>query len=244
MTNRNTPRYTAHYPLSQLFVRFFTGFVSGSSGALVLGIIMLTTWELIGTVMSPPQEAIDGSVVVAVLNPITVILVGISIFLATMLSNIVYTILISIVDEKYEQKRVGTAYVFIGGLILAMIMIPLYIYLSVAMGVDGIGICGVLHAILFSIYTILALEIVNQDKYIIVSLLGSLMGISIFTLFSVSIFRNAGENMTVLILTLLPLLLGCMSLANTMIEGLYGWFYRTYGTDAFSQLNNDEQDNL
>ena len=136
-----------------------------------------------------------------------------------MLSNVVYTMLIGIVDEKYEHKKVGTAYVFIGGLILAAMMIPLYIYLSTSMGVEGVGICGLLHALLLSIYTTMVLEIVNRNEYIVVSLLGILMGIILFALLTVYIFHNANENTTVTILMMLPLLMACMSTANTVIEG-------------------------
>lgn len=236
MTN-DTPRYINHYPLSQLVVRFFVGFLSGFTGTVVLGILMLATWSVIGDYISGENVAKDINGIDLndkTLNPIFVIVVGIAIFLTTMVSNIVYNILIPLVDDKYEQKKLALSNIFIGGLVLAGMMIPIYTIGSASFYELGVGISGIMHATLFSIYTILIMEIVNKNNYLIVSTLGVLLGVILFVAISMILFTGSDSNSTILILLTLPILMGCMSLANTMSEGIYGWFYKTYGTDTLS----------
>lgn len=228
------PRFIDHYPLSQVFVRLLVGGISGIFGALFLGVAMFLTWNILEKILYQ-QIDIDGSVITASLDPIVVIIIGLFLFLATMVSNMIYTLFISVVDEKFSERKTGISFVFVGGLILFIFMIPLYIYLSFfALGTKGMALSGMLQVVLFNVYTILTLEIINRNKYLIVSLIGMMMGIVIFTGI-ISIIFSAGGNLAITILLFQPILMICTAICNSVAEGVYGWYYRTYGSDGLSQ---------
>lgn len=228
------PRFIDHYPLSQVFVRLLVGGISGIFGALFLGVAMFLTWNILQKILYQ-QIDIDGSVITASLDPIVVIIIGLFLFLATMVSNMIYTLFISVVDEKFSERKTGISFVFVGGLILFIFMIPLYIYLSFfALGTKGMALSGMIQVVLFNVYTILTLEIINRNKYLIVSLIGMMMGIVLFTGI-ISIIFSAGGNLAITILLVQPILMICTSITNSIVEGVYGWYYRTYGSDGLSQ---------
>lgn len=228
------PRFIDQYPLSQVFVRLLVGGISGIFGALFLGVAMFLTWNILQKILYQ-QIDIDGSVITASLDPIVVIIIGLFLFLATMVSNIIYTLFISVVDEKFSERKTGISFVFVGGLILFIFMIPLYIYLSFfALGTQGMALSGMIQVVLFNVYTILALEIINHNKYLIVSLIGMMLGIVLFAGI-ISIIFSAGGNLAITILLVQPVLMICTSISNSVSEGVYGWYYRTYGSDGLSQ---------
>lgn len=244
MENQN-PRFIDHYPLSQVFVRFLVGGISGIFGSLFLGIAMFLTWNILKPLLYS-QIDIDGSVITTQLDPIVVIIIGLFLFLATMVSNMIYTLFISVVDDKFEERKMGMSFVFIGGLILFLFMIPLYIYLSFfALETQGMAISGLLQVILFNIYTVMALEIVNRNKYLIVSLIGLMIGIIFFT-GVISIIFSAGGQLAITILLIQPILMASTAITNSIAEGVYGWYYKTYGSDGLSQYQEtyEHEENL
>lgn len=229
------PRFIDHYPLSQVFVRLLVGGISGIFGSLFLGVAMFLTWNILQKILYQ-QIDVDGSVITSSLDPIVVIIIGLFLFLATMVSNMIYTLFISVVDEKFSERKTGISFVFVGGLILFIFMIPLYIYLSFFAGLEskGMALSGILQVVLFNVYTILTLEVINRNKYLIVSLIGMMMGLVLFTGI-ISIIFSAGGNLAVTILLVQPVLMICTSISNSVVEGVYGWYYRTYGSDGLSQ---------
>ena len=97
------------------------------------------------------------------------------------------------------------------------------------------ALAGLLQVLLFNLYTILTLEIVNRNPYIIVSLIGALLGVVLFTAIITILFTSAGDNLAITIILVQPIMMACMAITNSVAEGVYGWYYRTYGSDSLSQ---------
>lgn len=223
-------------PVATTFFRFMTGFGSGFAGTIVLGLIVFLTWSIVGDVLSPNvvqetafgiQVKRDGA------HPLFLYAVILAIFLATLAANIALAFVSSIIEEKYKSRSTAITQIFAGSLLLLFFFLPVYFIGNIFYGPNGIAFAGLFHSICLAIFTFLVMEVIAGTRYILVTLYGIILGMTLFFFFGII---SSGHTVIMLFLAL-PLLSGFLGAGNGIAEGVYNWFFYTYGND-FLNLEN------
>jgi hypothetical protein len=219
--------------LPNVFVNTLVGLSSGLLGTMVLGLILLLTWSIVGEVLVPTSSQTTtefGEVLSYKQNthPLFLSVVIWGVFMATMAANILHTLLITSIEERYTARATCITQVAVGNVVILLLIIPVYIMVSSQYGANGVAIAALIHSTLSAIFSALVLEIVNLKKYILVSMYGVMAGLILFFL-SFILFGN--NSPTIMAFVVLPLLLGMMSLGKGITQLIYFWFADTYGND-------------
>ena len=222
-------------PLSQIILRFFTGFGAGIAGSVVLMLILFAGWSVVGTALSTAAQSTNEFGVLVggeATHPLFVYFVLLATFLGVLAANVAYTFLFTLVDERYKHRSTTITHTFFGNLILMILMLPAYLVASSKSGVEGVQTTVTLHIMLSGIFTFLILEALHWTKRGLVSMYALIISLALFSLTS-AIFAT---NTTSAILLAMPFLFGFIGMANSLADATYGWIYRTYGSDV---LNTD-----
>lgn len=234
------PKLIEEVDLSTVFLRFFSGFGAGMAGTIVLGIILLLTWEIVGDVLAPTANQMIEQIGTGIIlkkqsHPLFLSIVILAVFLATLVSNLSYTLVSSVTEEKYQNRTTNLTQAFLGNLVILLVFVPVYLLSSNLYGSFGVGITGMAHVCLASIFCFLAMEILSQTRYLLLSLYGVVTGLAIF---AVAMNIIGSSSPTILTLTALPFLLGCIGAGSAIAQMFYGWVQKTYGTDM---LDSDKR---
>ncbi len=224
--------------ISSLFSRFIVGFGAGFVGMIVLGIILFSTWKIIGDVLIPPEGAPDqlGVKVNEVqTHPLFLIIITLAIFLSTLAANLTYAFLSTVVQEEFSRRSTSLTHVFFGNLTLLIFFLPLYFSTNVVFGAQGIAISSILHIVISVFFTLSVIQSIHQSKYLMVNLYGNLFGIILFT-FLVTVFSDI-DTITLFFISF-PFFIGSMAFGNRVIELVYAWIYKNYGTDFLNVDTN------
>ena len=217
--------------LAQILLRFFAGFGAGFAGAIVLGIVILLSWSIVGGTLAPPDTAFNEFGVridQMPTHPLFLHVVTLAVFLGAIVANVGYVFLSTALEKRYDHRATVITHTFFGNLILLVLILPVYMIMSRSFGSSGIGLAGIIHVMLATLFTFFVLEIINQSKYLLVNVYGAIIGLVFFFFFAIWL---AGNNPTVLAFLTLPLLVGFIALGNGIAESLYNWIYRIYGSD-------------
>ena len=227
---KNTYEYNLTVP--SLFSRFIVGFASGFVGMIVLAILFFSTWNIVGSTLSPispdteQQLGIQASETQT--HPLFLEIILLAIFLSTMAANITYTFLSTIVYEEFTRKSTALTQVFFGNLVFLILLLPVYFSMNSHFGIQGIVISAVMHVVITSLFTFFVLQALHQSKYLVVNLYGNLFGLLLFA-FLVTFFYDMDKIAAIFLA--FPCFFGIMALGNRIVELLYAWFYRSYGVD-------------
>ena len=220
--------------LSTVFMRFFSGFGAGMVGTIVLGIILLLTWGIVGQVLAPTANQLveqigTGIVLKKESHPLFLSIVILAVFLATLISNLSYTLVSSAIEEHYDNRTTNLTQAFLGNLVILIALIPVYLISSNLYGSLGVAITAMTHICLASIFCFLAMELISRTRYLLLSLYGVITGVSLF-----AILMNlvGSSSPTVLSLMALPLLLGCIGAGSGFSQMFYFWIQTNYSTDV------------
>ena len=244
--------------LSTVFLRFFSGFGAGMVGTIVLGIILFLTWGIVGDALSSTanqvvSEGIPGLELKEKSHPLFLSVVILAVFLATLISNLSNSLISSVTEEKYQNRTTNLTQAFVGNLVILILFIPIYLISSGIYGPLGVKITGMAHICLASVFCYLAMEILSETKYLLLSLYGVITGIAIFAIM-MNIIGSSSANL--LSLAALPLLIGSIGAGSGISQMFYHWIQRTYGADVlesgkrfgddygtdvdYSQVNDDD----
>ncbi len=226
--------------LSTVFLRFFSGFGAGMIGTIVLGIILFLTWGIVGDALAPTanqtvEDISTGIVLKKESHPLFLSIVILAVFLATLIANLSNTLVSSATEERYQNRTTNVTQVFLGNLVILPIFIFVYLVSSALYGPIGIGVTAMAHICLVTIFSYLAMEILSQTKYLLLSLYGVIVGLALFGIVANFI---ASLNPTTLTLTALPLLLGFIGSGSAIAQMFYSWTQRAFGTDV---LDSDKR---
>jgi hypothetical protein len=219
--------------LPNVFVNTLVGLASGLLGTMVLGLILLLTWSIVGEVLVPTDQQTTtefGEILSHQQNthPLFLSVVIWAVFMATLAANILQTLLITSIEERYTARATCITQVAVGNVMMLILTIPIYIMVSSQYGATGVAVGAFIHTTMSVIFSTLTLEIITLKKYILVSLYGLMLGLVMFFI-CFSIFGN--NNPTIMAFVALPLLLGTMSFGLGITQLIYFWFADTYGND-------------
>ncbi len=215
--------------LSAIFFRFFAGIWAGTSGAIIMGIVLFLTWSIVGDTLLPNHEVIsefDRINQDNTTHPMFLAIVLMSVFLSSLVSNLVFCLINSVLSERYPYRSTMLTQAFLGNIAILVLFIPVYLIVSGEHGPVGVGVVAIAHAVLAGLFTFFTSEILSTSEYIFISLYGAVLGL-VFLLFAGSLLVEV--NPTVLSFLALPMLLGFLNAGNAIVEIFYFWFKKVYG---------------
>ncbi len=217
--------------ISSIFSRFLIGFASGFIGSIILGIVLFLSWSIVGETLSPNDmiQTDFGINIGPQTHPLFLSIITLAVFLATLVGNLAYVLLSTIIEEKYTQRSTVLTHVFFGNLVILLLALPVYMISSRAFGAPGIALSGVLHLIVSTFLSFFVLEILHSSKYLLVNTYGILLGVLLF--FFLGGLLAGQSSGTLAIILAPPILLGMMALGNRAAEVFYAWLYENYGRD-------------
>ncbi len=230
------------FPISIIFFRFIAGFFSGVIGTVILGLILFLTWSIVGDTLNQPTD-LNPTIGIQLdrppAHPLFVYIVVFGVFIASLLSNISYTIGMNMLEEKYENRATSITQVFLSSVIILIIFLPAYIFANASFQVPGVAFAAILHTGFCAIFTYIVLETLTQTKYLLVRIYGIILGIAMFfVLESILLDTKA----TIAIFLSLPFLHGLLGMGNGISEGVYHWFFKTYANDFLHSERRFGQD--
>jgi MFS family permease len=220
-------------PLSQIILRFLTGFGAGLSGSIVLMLILFAGWSMVGDALSSTAETTNEfGILVGNSNthPLFVYFILLSTFLGVLASTATYTFLMTLVEDRFVLRTTTLSHVFFGNLVLMIVLLPAYIMASSKTGVAGVTDMVLAHILISGIFTFLVLEILHWSKYFLVNIYALIAGLSFYFFTSTSLSNNT----TSLVLLSMPFLFGFLAMSNSLVTALYQWFFHTYGSDVLN----------
>jgi MFS family permease len=214
-----------------IFSRFLIGFGSGFIGTIVLGIVLFLSWSIVGETLSPSDVVKNefGISIQTEAHPLFISIITLAVFLATLVANISYVLLSTMIDEKYSRRATSLTQVFFGNLVILLLMLPAYTFANELFGQMGGAIAGILHLVLGTFFSFFALEALHQSKYLIVNVYGMILGMILFFLIGGALTNS--QSTASAFLLMFPVLLGAMALGNRIAEVFYLWLYQNYGKD-------------
>ena len=141
---------------------FFTGFGAGIVGAIVFGAVILLSWSIVGSSLSPSAIATANEFGVSnsIEKPHDLFLffVMLAMFLSILATSIAYVALSSVADEVYNKRATVLTHAFFANLIFLVLTIPLYLGFS-GLRVEGLMMAAMIHIGLSAIFTFLVQEL-------------------------------------------------------------------------------------
>ncbi len=224
-----------HFPISLIFFRFLTGFGAGLTGTVIWGLILLFSWSIVGDILSPAEgqhtemTGIGLQVQKENTHSLFLYIVIFAVFMATTVANLTYLFISSALEEKYSARFTGVTHVFFAALLFVFLLLPGYLVGNSLWGPVGIAVAALLHILLTGIFTFFTQEIITETKHLLVNLYGALLALAMFFFVGYILAKTTPAVASFLAL---PFLLGMFGAGNGIAEGVYHWFYQTYGNDV------------
>ncbi len=209
------------------------GVAAGVVGTLVLGFIMLATWGIVGP--SFGAETVINEFGIAseerAVHPMFLWFAVLAMFLSGLGANLLFVILLTVTEAKYEHRATAITHVFSGMIFFLVLALPVYLLASGMFGPEGIAVAALLHAVCMTLLTGLLLEILHGRHHLMVSAYGFTLGLMLFGVGYFVLARVTDVAPAALVLGLYPLLLGLLHGGNAAAEGMYHALYEAYGSD-------------
>jgi len=210
--------------LFTVFAKTFLGLCGGMFGSLILLLIFLAASSVLQPVLSP-ADATNETV-----NPIFIVILMAMIFATSLISSILTPWLLSY-TERLRYPRIVTAIyqIFIMNLIVFAFTAPIYLTTSTT-SLEFTAYAAGLQVVMVSLAASLIMEILNDDRYPLLAVYTTVLGILVATatnLFLFQIFKSA----TVLLFTALPITWGAIGFFQAALAMVYYWYYLNWGND-------------
>lgn len=165
------------------------------------------------------------------ITPLFVFVFMALVFLASLGANVLGCLFMGLADrEKYVRLTSAVFQIFVVNLLIFVILAPLYILFTNVNANVVIFLAG-LQVVLSAQASFLVLEIVSDTTYALVGVYTAVLSSLTGTLLTLLIFQLTNKNVTLLLLTSLPLIWGVLGLFSGLFGFLYHALYELYGVD-------------
>ncbi|PIQ77588.1 hypothetical protein COV82_03740 [Candidatus Peregrinibacteria bacterium CG11_big_fil_rev_8_21_14_0_20_46_8] len=216
----------------QLVLNTFAGLGGGVAGTIVLFLVFLGASTALKPVAEPGVASGIDSVAQ---NPLFIFIVIATVFLASLISNIVGSLLFSFVrHDKYNRSATIMYQIFFINLCIFALLTPIYLVLDAQHLITLVGATALLHVAVSAFASLIILEIVGNTKYSLVGVYNVVFGLLIALTLITFFFQFTRGTQTILLFITLPAIWTAMGAMNVIGDMLYRWFYSVWGTDVLS----------
>ena len=217
-----------------LFLKTFAGLGGGIVGTLILLVIFLA-----GASVIQPTLASTGD---QTIHPLFIFVFIAMIFLSSLGSNLVGSILFSFVQHNKYSRTTSVSYqIFIMNIVMLAITAPIYL-LVFGLGLQLTAFVAGMHIILSALTSIMIMEIVGNLRYALVGVYGAILSIIFSTGVIFIFYQFTGQNLVVLMFITLPVIWMFTGFISTIVDMFYSWIYSLYGTDFLASTTDFGKD--
>lgn len=213
-----------------LVLKTFAGFGAGLAGTLILLAIFLLGASIL-------QPAFTGGVE-GEIHPLFIFVFMAMVFLTSLGSNIVGPVLFSFVQQnKYSRPTTAIYQIFIVNIVILAMMAPIYL-LVFSLGLDLTAFLAGIHVMVAALASMMALEIIGNLRYALLGVYGMVFSILFATGIIFAFYQFTDRNLVILLFVTLPVLWTFIGFIGTIVEMLYSWLYRLYGSDFLASTTS------
>ena len=217
-----------------LFLKTFAGLGGGIVGTLILLVIFL-----MGASIIQPTLASTGD---QTIHPLFIFVFIAMIFLSSLGSNLVGSILFSFVQHNKYSRTTSVSYqIFIMNIVMLAVTAPIYL-LVFGLGLQLTAFVAGMHIILSALTSIMIMEIVGNLRYALVGVYGAILSIIFSTGVIFMFYQFTGQNLVILMFITLPVIWMSTGFISTIVDMFYAWIYSLYGTDFLASTTDFGKD--
>ncbi|MCC7432086.1 hypothetical protein IT412_01025 [Candidatus Peregrinibacteria bacterium] len=210
--------------LFTLFAKTFLGLCGGMFGSLILLLIFLASSSILQPVLSPADAGADQ------VNPIFIVILMAMIFVTSLISSMLSPLLLSYTERLRYPKIITALYqIFIMNLVVFFFTAPIYLTTSTT-SLEFTAYAAGLQIVLVAMASSLFMEIINDQRYPLLGVYTSLLGILVATATNVFIFQIL-KSTTVLLFAALPITWASIGFFQATLAMIYYWYYINWGND-------------
>lgn len=209
-----------------LVLKTFSGLGGGIAGMVVLLLIFLGASTILEPVFNPLSGGGEGK------NPLFIFVVMAMVFLASLTSNLLGSLLFTFVEhERYSRRQTALYQIFFVNMVIFVIMAPIFILLDSRELLDLVGVLAAFQVLLSALASVMILEIVGNIRYAVIGVYGVIFSMLISTSIVVVLYEFSGRNTTMVLFSALPIMWAALGFVTVIVEMFYQWLYTIYGTD-------------
>ncbi len=214
-----------------LILKTFLGVAGGSIGSVILLLIFLAAASVLQPVLSPLESTIEQ------INPIFIFIIIAMIFGTTLVASIVTPLLLSYTErDRYLRINTSLLQIFILNVVVVLFSLP--IYLSTTVGtLEFAAYAAGLQIVLVSLASALIMEIMNDQKYPLLAVYTSIIGVLIAVALNLVLYKLMSSP-TVLLFAALPIIWGMIGFFQAAGAIFYYWYYTNWGNDFLANYQN------
>lgn len=217
--------------LFTLFAKTFLGLCGGIFGSLILLIIFLASSSILGPVLNPANATTDQ------VNPIFIVILMAMIFVTSLLSSMLTPWLLSYTERlRYPRMTTAIYQIFILNLIIFAFTAPIYLSTSTT-SLEFTAYAAGMQILLVCLSSALIMEILNDEKYPLLSVYTSVIGVLVATAVNLFLFQLF-KNTTVLLFAALPITWASIGFFQGTLAMIYYWYYLNWGNDFLASTTS------
>jgi len=231
---QSTENIGPHTPtFFHLLLNSFAGLGSGIAGTVILFLVFLISSTILTPVTEVGTSTGVGNLESAAQNPLFIFIVIATVFLASLVSNIVGALLFSFVrHEKYTRNSTTIYQIFFINLCIFVLLAPVYLVLNAQNLISIIGMTALMHVAVAAFASLVILEIVGNTKYALVGVYNVIVGLLIAFGIITVLFQFSQNAQSILLFVTLPILWSSMGAMNVIGDMVYKWIYTVWGSDV------------
>jgi len=210
-----------------LVLKSFAGFAGGIAGTLVLLLIFLGTSSILQPVVggTTAGEAATGEV-----SPLFMVVLMAMVFATCLVSSMLSTLLLAYTErDRYNRIATTMSQVFIINIVIFAFVLPIYLTTSTAR-IELTVFAAVLQVILSSASSALILELIHDQKYALLAVYTTVLGIMVSMGINFLLYFTSG-NATIVMFAALPIIWSLIGFSQAALTIFYNWLYETWGND-------------
>lgn len=210
-----------------LVLKTFAGLAGGIAGTLVLLLIFLGTSSILQPIVGAAtlSEASGGEV-----SPLFMVVLMAMVFSTSLVSSMLSTLLLSYTErDRYTRIATTMSQVFIINIVIFAFVLPIYLTTSTAR-IELTVFSAILQVILSSASSALILELIHDQKYALLSVYTTMLGIMMAMGVNFFLYYTSG-NATLMMFAALPVIWSSIGFFQGSLTIFYNWLYETWGND-------------
>lgn len=213
-----------HVSFFTMFAKTFLGLCGGMFGSLILLLIFLASSSVLQPVLSPADATGEQ------INPIFIVILMAMIFATSLISSMATPMLLSF-TERLRYPRIMTAIyqIFIINLVIFAFVAPIYLTTSTT-SLEFTAYAAGLQIILVATSAALIMEILNDDRYPLLAVYTTIIGMLVATSINIFIYQIL-KSSTVLLFAALPITWASIGFFQGVLAMVYYWYYLNWGND-------------